>query len=101
MGGQTVEPMPIHTEGATCDAERARGPMARGGEKGRFAPHSLIIILKTVKLKVKYASLQHNDCGLLIRHQSREIIPYLELPRQILLSRRHAKKNLEKLFINT
>ena len=81
-----VEPMPIHTKGATCDAERAQGPTARGGEKGRFPPPSLIIILKTVKLKVKYVSLQHNDCGLLICHQSRETIPYLELPWKILLS---------------
>lgn len=44
------------------------------------------IYLKTVKLKVKYASLQHNDRGLLIRHPSRETIPYLEFPWQILLS---------------
>jgi hypothetical protein len=45
------------------------------------------INLKTVKLKVKYASLQHNDRGLLIRHPSRETIPYLEFPWQIELLR--------------
>ena len=86
MGGRIIEPMPIRTHGATCGLGRARGPTARGDKRGAFAPHSSIIILKTVKLKVKYASLQHNDRGLLIRHPSRETIPYQEFPWQILLS---------------
>ena len=70
MCGQIAEPMPMHAEGAMRSIECTRGPMVRGDTRGVLVFHSLFIILKTVKLKVKCASLQHNDHRLLIHHQS-------------------------------
>ena len=76
MHGQIVEPMPMHAEGATRSIERKQGPTARGDKRGVFVSHPLFIIQKTVKLRVNYAPMQHNDRGLLICHQSQETIPY-------------------------
>ena len=76
MRGQIVEPMPMHAEGTTRSIERKQGPTARGDKRGVSVSQSLFIILKIVKKGMKYALMQHNDCGLLKRHQSQETIPY-------------------------